>query len=82
MPEHSEASYMQGSLRAWSTMLAAECLRHLGDREQDQHGWRTERADIVIALRALCEQHGDNDWPDDLHLGDVIDKHLACYLEE
>lgn len=75
----SEAAYSQGRLRAWNLMLDT-CLQHIGGKEQDAHGWRTERADIVIALRSLCERYGDNDWPDSLHLGDVIDKHLACYL--
>jgi len=28
-------------------------------------------------LRIECGELGDNDWPDDLHLGDVIEKHLA-----
>lgn len=75
-----EASYMQGSFLAWRMMLG-ECLRHVSSPEQDQHGWRVEREDIVIALRSLCGRFGDNDWPDSLHLGDVIEKHLARYLE-
>ena len=35
-----------------------------------------ERAETVSILRALCSEHGDNNWDDDLHLVDVISKHL------
>jgi len=41
-----------------------------------------ERMDVVASLRQACTDHGDNDWPDNLHLRDVIDKHLVCYLDE
>lgn len=27
-------------------------------------------------LRQVCDEFGDNDWPDNLHLADVIEKHL------
>ncbi len=27
-------------------------------------------------LRYVCGEVGDNDWPDTLHLADVIEKHL------
>jgi hypothetical protein len=33
--------------------------------------------EIERALRAWCGEVGDNDWPDDLHPYDVIDKHLV-----
>jgi predicted secreted protein len=41
-----------------------------------------ERLAAVIALRELCAEHGDNDWPDNLHLADVIEKHLAKHLSK
>ena len=34
------------------------------------------RAETIALLRDLCAQTGDNDWPDDLHPADVIEKHL------
>lgn len=49
----------------------------IGDTER----WRLERNAAVAILREVCEAHGDNDWPDDLHLRDVIDKHLWQHLE-
>ncbi len=50
-------------------LLSAEVVQH-----------QLHEADIRAVLRNVCKDFGDNDWPDDLHLGDVIDKHLARYL--
>ena len=76
-----ENAYSQGSNAAWRAMLG-ECLRHLGAEDSDaaRVRWVAERADIVAALRRVCADFGDNDWPDDAHLGDVIDKHLHDHL--
>ena len=41
-----------------------------------------ERQAAVRELRILCGRVGDNDWPDELDLGDIIGKHLAKYLVE
>lgn len=44
-------------------------------------GWfLIERVAVVRVLRKVCERFGDNDWEDELHLGDVIEKHLEPYL--
>lgn len=67
--------------RVWLFMLR-ECLHQLGvdDPEAQKASWVLERQEVVVALRQLCADFGDNDWPDELHLGDVIDKHLGDYL--
>lgn len=39
-----------------------------------------ERQEAIVILRSLCEEFGDNDWGDDLHLADIIDKHLRRHL--
>jgi predicted secreted protein len=39
-----------------------------------------EREAAVQALREMCRDFGDNDWPEDLHLADILDKHLAKHL--
>jgi len=39
-----------------------------------------ERREIISALRDACSEIGDNDWPDDLHIADIIEKHLARHL--
>jgi len=41
-----------------------------------------EREEIVTALREVCAEYGDNDWPNDLPLADVIQQHLAKHLDE
>lgn len=41
-----------------------------------------ERTEAIRVLREACEEWGDNDWSDQLHLGDVIEKHLVRVLEE
>ena len=76
-----EKSYIQGSRMAWLLMLQ-ECLRHLGydDPESQKVAWITEREEAIHSLRRICEGHGDNDWAETLHLGDIIDKHLGNYL--
>ena len=41
-----------------------------------------ERERTVAALREICGVHGDNDWPPNLYLPDIINKHLGNYLDE
>ena len=80
-----EQSYTQGRNAAHiGTML--NCLRALGFNNAEAANmahvaWIEERQAAVNALRDLCETFGDNDWPDELHLGDVIEKHLARPLQ-
>jgi hypothetical protein len=40
-----------------------------------------ERKGAIRLLREICEAHGDNDWPDDLQLEDILEKHLLRHLE-
>ena len=78
----NEQDYTQGSRRAWLTMLT-ECVRHLGyeTSEAKAAAWIVEREETVQRLRAVCAEHGDNDWDEDLHLTDVIEKHLWHHLK-
>ena len=39
-----------------------------------------EREDTVRALRVVCSEFGDLNWSEDLHLADVIEKHLHRHL--
>jgi hypothetical protein len=86
----SERDWMAGQKFAYETLLA-ECVAHLGVRatvQLDDDGKKVqvpvagmvERVAVVRVLRQVCERFGDNDWPDNLHLGDVIEKHLEPYL--
>jgi hypothetical protein len=41
---------------------------------------QVERLETIARLRDICRDHGDNDWPDDLHLADIVEKHLHRHL--
>lgn len=82
MTETEAAAYLEGSRVAWASMLQ-ECLKRLGmegDIEEQCAALVAERVLTVSALRDVCAEHGDNDWPDELHLADVVEKHLYGYL--
>lgn len=81
MTQKEEAAYMNGRKTAWLTILK-DALEGLGYDGPEFHAakWAVERAEIVAMLRYVCGRHGDNDWPDDLNLADVIDKHLNKHL--
>lgn len=72
----------RGSRRAWLIMLR-EVLKGLGfdSPEWSAGRWLIEREEAIGALRRLCAAHGDNDWPDVLHLADIINNHLAPHLD-
>lgn len=64
------------------TSILNECIRGLGYKSVSQKAWISEREMAISVLRGLCEYFGDNDWDTDLHLADIIDKHLGNYLHE
>lgn len=70
-----------GNRAAWRRILRT-ALSELGidDPEAGKARWVIEREHAVAALRSLCSEFGDNDWPNDLHLGDIINKHLGDHL--
>ena len=79
--EALEQAYEQGSRMAWRMVLQT-ALKHLGIDDAHAAGaeWAIEREEAIATLREVCRNHGDNDWPNDLNLADVIDKHLARHL--
>lgn len=81
--EAIEHAYVRGQ-RALLLRQLGEILRELGhdSPEAKANQWVIERAAAVTALRLVCAEFGDNDWPDDAHLGDVIEKHLGRNLAE
>lgn len=82
--ETLEREYMRGNKRAYMSMLR-ECLRNLGvddPTETRRLAWVLERSAAIEQLRDLCGDFGDNDWPDELYLADIIDKHLGRHLRE
>lgn len=76
-------SYEQGSKMAWSRMLQ-ECCHELGylDSEVQKINWIAEREAAISILRSVCESYGDNDWDNNLHLADIIEKHLWRHIEK
>ncbi len=78
-----EQNWLRGNRAAWTSILA-QALRELGyeDTEATRAKWVLEREQTIAALRRVCEDHGDNDWPNQLHLADVVEKHLHRHLGE
>lgn len=77
--EAKERAWTEGYHAAARQMLS-QAIIWLGVEEKDLAlnllGWD----EVRCALRDVCEEFGDNDWPDSLHLPDVIEKHLARNL--
>lgn len=79
MTPKEEEAYLAGGNSAWRTILA-EALRHLhhGGGDWTKERLVLERSAAIASLRKLCGELEDaNGWPDDLHLADIIEKHLA-----
>jgi hypothetical protein len=76
-----EKAYERGCQQVWTQILRL-ALRNLPGLDKTVEAHVIERAEIVAMLRTVCERFGDNEWEDDLHLADVIDKHLLRHLEE
>ena len=79
----NESSFEQGSRAAFVSVLQT-CLIRLGyeDPENKKTSWLLEREAAISSLRDVCEQHGDNDWDEELNLSDIIEKHLYENLEK
>lgn len=75
------ADYLQGRTAAFHIMLTT-ILRELPAAESSHARLLAERTATLLLLRDICATYGDNDWPDDAHLADVIEKHLIRNLEE
>ncbi len=80
-----EQDWITGNRAAWREVLRM-ALRELRendapkDLELEVAKLRVQIEEIRGTLRTVCEDYGDNDWSDKLHLSDVIDKHLVDYF--
>ena len=91
MTEQDEEIYLRGERSAWWQQLHT-VLRELGYDKKDfsadeRHKFSRaqlalERENGIRALRSICDDFGDNDWPDNLTLIDIISKHLENHLHE
>jgi hypothetical protein len=79
--DERDRAYTAGERAAWSALLRT-ALRELGDEAPDAARLALEREETLSKLRQVCEEFGDTDWPDNLHLRDVIEKHLLPYLDD
>ncbi len=79
--EEQDGDYLAGRRRAHLEHFET-ALRGLGREgpEWTEKRWVMEREATIILLRQICGELGDNDWPDDFHLVDIIEKHLMPYL--
>jgi hypothetical protein len=82
MTEAEEQAYVEGSRIAWRRILM-EAIKNLGrdTPEWTEKRWLLEREEAISTLRRVCREFGDNDWPDDLNLSDIVEKHLTDHLE-
>ena len=79
--ERDDEMRTQGE-RAALVSILGDLLHRLGydTDEVKRTRWILERERTVAKLREVCDDFGDNDWPDDLNLVDVLEKHLAKHL--
>ncbi len=76
-----EQGYQAGEAAAARAMLRAMAPYLPSHPDRKQLSWELERAEALAALRTVCRDHGDNEWPDNLHLADIIEKHLGRHLD-
>ncbi len=83
MSPKEEAAFERGERAAWASVLIEAC-KALGYKTDEGAlaAALAERERAVVALRKVCAIHGDNDWPGNLHLADVIEKHLGRHLDD
>lgn len=83
--ERDEAKWTEGEQAAYRAMLGVvlDGLRSTGTTDDPSvriAQLELYQSEIIAALRAACDEFGDNDWPDDLHVADVIEKHLLRHV--
>jgi hypothetical protein len=81
--EAKEQRYADGQRAALLSVLVhvLDKLGFYGPLEEAAAKWIIEREETIAALRAFCEEFGDNDWDPTLHLADILDKHLRKHIE-
>jgi hypothetical protein len=72
--------FRSGVRHAWLDVIKTALSHIPGHEDEAKFDWMIERQEAIEKLRELCDEFGDNDWPDELHLADVIEKHLAGHL--
>lgn len=78
MKECCEKAYILGQKQVYGKLFGIAARELNYDKEKINFN---ERIDTIAKLRSECESFGDNDWPDDLYLPDIIEKHLCDYFD-
>lgn len=77
-----ESSYENGQRMLLTRQMGA-ILHELGyDSKTKLESLILEREEMIASLRSACEDHGDNDWDETLHLSDILNKHLMRHIDE
>lgn len=84
MTDGEESAYIQGERAALTRIMKTCAVELIGtDDPLAKVGHLVaEREAALAVLRRLCGEHGDLDWSEDMHLADIIEKHLGRYLFE
>lgn len=77
-----ESAYERGQQAAYRRIIS-ECSRELPEDERNLAHMAEERAQARRLLKELARELGiPDDWPDNLHLADVIEKRIMRQLPE
>lgn len=75
-----ELAFLEGEKAAYLTIFNF-CLRELGYKTPSLDSLTKDREAAIVILRRVCIEHGDNDWPANLNLAYIIEKHLEKHLD-
>lgn len=80
--EMETAAFMAGRKAEARRILQMLLPEIENDAVREALAYRDERERAIVALRDLCKYVGDNDWPDELDLADIIEKHIVNRLAD
>lgn len=75
-----EKAYLAGRESAAREMMRAVLGLMPRGLDRTAAAIAVELSETRASLRALCADLGDTDWPEDLHLVDVIEKHVRPHI--
>lgn len=79
--DRGERQYVNGYNSAYRELLQV-AIRGLGYENVSREQALLLLSQTTAALRSVCGEFGDNDWDDDLHPADIVEKHLSNHLRE
>lgn len=80
MTESEEKAYLEGR-KSFARQIFRDAVEEIGDDNREKSNLILERAEAIATLRSMCAEYGDNDWDDNLHLADILKKHLHSHLQ-